>query len=98
MGGRIGIGIPGRINRNPHNAICPGYVLTPWGRQWIDARAAADKVSASETARALLSGKHPSNAFTTPEQVGGLAVFLCSSAADNLTGASLPVDGGWTSQ
>ena len=46
----------------------------------------------------MLSEKQPTKAFTTTEQLGGLAVFLCSPAAANITGTSLPVEGGWTAQ
>jgi 3-hydroxybutyrate dehydrogenase len=42
--------------------------------------------------------KQPSGEFATPEQMAGLTVFLCSDAAAQITGAALPVDGGWTSQ
>lgn len=80
------------------NAICPGWVLTPLVQAQIDARAAREGVSVEQAGRDLLSEKQPSKTFTTPDQLGGLAVFLCSSAADNITGASLPVDGGWTAQ
>ena len=80
------------------NAICPGWVLTPLVQKQIDARAAAQGIGVEEAGRDLLSEKQPSKKFSTPEQIGGLAVFLCSPAADNITGASLPVDGGWTAQ
>ncbi|MGE5548050.1 MAG: 3-hydroxybutyrate dehydrogenase [Solirubrobacterales bacterium] len=78
------------------NAICPGWVLTPLVQKQIEARATALGISVEDAGRDLLSEKQPSKAFTTPEQLGALAVFLCSEAAANLTGASLPVDGGWT--
>jgi 3-hydroxybutyrate dehydrogenase len=80
------------------NAICPGWVLTPLVQKQVDARAAQLKVSQEEAKVGLLSEKTPSQQFTTPEQLGALAVFLCSPAADNLRGAALPVDGGWTAQ
>ncbi|RAU22330.1 3-hydroxybutyrate dehydrogenase [Paramagnetospirillum kuznetsovii] len=80
------------------NAICPGWVLTPLVQAQIDARAAREGVSVEQAGRDLLSEKQPSKKFTTPEQLGGLAVFLCSSAAANITGASLTADGGWTAQ
>ncbi len=80
------------------NAICPGWVLTPLVQKQVDARAAAQKVSVDQAKIELLSEKQPSRAFTTPEQLGALAVFLCSDAAANIRGASLPVDGGWTAQ
>lgn len=80
------------------NAICPGWVLTPLVQKQIDARAAQHGVPVHEAGRDLLSEKQPSKRFTTPEQLGELAVFLCSSAADNMTGSALAMDGGWTAQ
>jgi 3-hydroxybutyrate dehydrogenase len=46
----------------------------------------------------LLGEKEPSLRFTLPEHIGGLAVFLCSDAASNMTGGSISADGGWTAQ
>jgi len=80
------------------NAICPGWVLTPLVQKQVDARAAADGVDDAEAKRRLLAEKQPSLQFTTPEQLGGLAVFLCSSAADNIRGVAYNVDGGWAAQ
>jgi 3-hydroxybutyrate dehydrogenase len=79
------------------NAICPGWVRTPLVVQQIEARA-AEGVPLEQAERDLLGEKQPSARFTTVEQIGAFAVFLCSEAADNMTGASLPVDGGWTAQ
>ena len=81
-----------------HNAICPGWVLTPLVQKQVDARAAAQKISNDEAKRQLLAEKQPSLQFTTPEQLGDLAVFLCSPAADNVRGVAWAVDGGWTAQ
>jgi 3-hydroxybutyrate dehydrogenase len=80
------------------NAICPGWVLTPLVQQQVDARAKADDVDAEEAKRRLLAEKQPSLQFTTVEQLGELAVFLCSPAADNIRGAAFNVDGGWMAQ
>jgi 3-hydroxybutyrate dehydrogenase len=80
------------------NAICPGWVLTPLVQRQIDARAAAGGVPVEEAGRDLLAEKQPSKRFTTPEQIGALAVFLCSPGGDNMTGTALPIDGGWTAQ
>lgn len=80
------------------NAICPGWVLTPLVQKQIDSRAAASGRTAAEEERALLIEKQPSARFTTVEQLGALALFLCSQGADNITGTSLPMDGGWTAQ
>ena len=80
------------------NAICPGWVLTPLVQKQVDARAAAAGVDIEEAKRRLLAEKQPSLQFTTPEQLGELAVFLCSPAADNVRGVAWQVDGGWTAQ
>ena len=80
------------------NAICPGWVLTPLVQQQLDARAAEGKISMQEATHQLLAEKQPSLQFTTPGQLGALAVFLCSSAADNVRGVAWNVDGGWVAQ
>lgn len=80
------------------NAICPGWVLTPLVQKQIDDRAAASGVTPEDAARALLGEKQPVPDFTTTAQLGALAVYLCSDAARMMTGAALPVDGGWTAQ
>jgi 3-hydroxybutyrate dehydrogenase len=80
------------------NAICPGWVLTPLVQKQIDARAARDGLSDADAKRELLAEKQPSLQFTTPEQLGELAVFLCSPAADNIRGVAWNVDGGWVAQ
>ncbi|MEZ5653972.1 MAG: 3-hydroxybutyrate dehydrogenase [Burkholderiaceae bacterium] len=80
------------------NAICPGWVLTPLVQKQIDARAAADGISAEAAERDLLGEKQPSLAFVTPEQIGALTCYLCSDAAAQIRGASLSIDGGWTAQ
>ena len=80
------------------NAICPGWVLTPLVEAQIRDKAAAAGTSEADARRALLMEKQPSGEFATPEQMAGLTVFLCSDAAAQITGAALPVDGGWTSQ
>src|SRR5262245_33497798 len=80
------------------NAICPGWVLTPLVQKQIDERAAREKIPVAQARLELLSEKQPSHEFATPEQIGALTVFLCSAAADQIRGAALPVDGGWTAQ
>ena len=80
------------------NAICPGWVLTPLVQKQVDARAAAAGITDAEAKKQLLAEKQPSLQFTTPEQLGELAVFLCSPAADNVRGVAWAVDGGWTAQ
>jgi len=80
------------------NAICPGWVLTPLVQQQVDAKALALGVSISEATRLLLSEKEPSLQFTTPEELGELALFLCSAAGNNVRGAAWNMDGGWAAQ
>lgn len=80
------------------NAICPGWVLTPLVQQQVDAKAAALGLSIEEATRQLLGEKQPSMRFTTPDEIGELAVFLCSPAADNVRGAAWNMDGGWLAQ
>ena len=80
------------------NAICPGWVLTPLVQKQIDDRAARDRVPPERAKELLLGEKQPSMEFATPEQIGALAVFLCSDAAAQIRGASLTVDGGWSAQ
>lgn len=80
------------------NAICPGWVLTPLVQQQVDAKAKASNISVDEATKQLLSEKQPSMQFTTPEELGALAVFLCSTAGNNVRGAAWNMDGGWTAQ
>ena len=80
------------------NAICPGWVLTPLVQKQVDAKAAALGISNEQAKRQLLAEKEPSLQFTTPEELGALAVFLCSSAADNVRGVAWNMDGGWAAQ
>jgi 3-hydroxybutyrate dehydrogenase len=80
------------------NAVCPGWVLTPLVQKQVEARAAIDGVDMPEATRRLLAEKQPSLAFTTPEQLGALTVFLCSEAACNVRGQAWGMDGGWTAQ
>ena len=80
------------------NAICPGWVLTPLVQKQITDRATREGIPVDRAKFELLGEKQPSHEFATPEQIGGLAVFLCSPAADQIRGAALPIDGGWTAQ
>lgn len=80
------------------NAICPGWVLTPLVQKQVDARAAANGISNEEAKKQLLAEKEPSLQFTTPEELGELAVFFCSEAAKNVRGVAWNMDGGWAAQ
>ena len=80
------------------NAICPGWVLTPLVQKQVDAKALAMGLSNDEAKRLLLGEKEPSMQFTTPEELGELAVFFCSPAANNVRGVAWNMDGGWVAQ
>jgi 3-hydroxybutyrate dehydrogenase len=80
------------------NAICPGWVLTPLVQKQLDDRARREGRDVEALKQAFLTEKQPMARFTTPEQVGALAVFLCSDAAATMTGAPLSIDGGWVAQ
>jgi len=80
------------------NAICPGWVLTPLVQKQVDAKAAALGLSDEEAKKVLLGEKEPSMQFTTPDELGALAVFFCSAAANNVRGVAWNMDGGWVAQ
>jgi 3-hydroxybutyrate dehydrogenase len=80
------------------NAICPGYVLTPLVQNQIPETAKARGLTEEEVIRDVLLHAQPTRQFVTTEQVGALSVFLCTDAAASITGAALPLDGGWTAQ
>jgi 3-hydroxybutyrate dehydrogenase len=80
------------------NAICPGWVLTPLVQKQVDARAHDKSLSQEAAKHELLIEKQPSAEFVTPEQLGELAVFLCSAAASQVRGAAWNMDGGWAAQ
>lgn len=80
------------------NAICPGWVLTPLVQKQLDARAEREGRSVADVTHTFLTDKQPMAAFSTPEGIGALALFLCSDAAATMTGAPLSIDGGWVAQ
>jgi 3-hydroxybutyrate dehydrogenase len=80
------------------NAICPGWVLTPLVQKQIEDRAKQNGSTVEAEKLALLSEKQPMHNFTTPAQLGALAVFLCSDNGSTTTGTALSMDGGWVAQ
>lgn len=80
------------------NAICPGWVETPLIRRQIEEIAERDGLTIEDARIELVRHKQPSRQFVQPGQIGAYAVFLCSDAAAQITGASLSIDGGWTAQ
>jgi 3-hydroxybutyrate dehydrogenase len=80
------------------NCICPGWTETALIEPQIQARAAAHGGDRDAGIAELLAEKQPSRRMSTPAEIGALALWLCSPVAHNLTGAAIPVDGGWTAQ
>lgn len=80
------------------NAICPGWVLTPLVQKQLEDRAKREGTSIDEQKHRFLSEKQAMVEFSTPEQIGALAVFLCSDGAKTMTGAPISIDGGWVAQ
>ncbi len=78
------------------NAICPGYVMTPLVERQIPETARVRGISEEEVVRNVLLAAQPTRTFVQPGQIGALAAFLCTPAASQITGTSIPVDGGWT--
>jgi 3-hydroxybutyrate dehydrogenase len=78
------------------NAICPGYVLTPLVEAQIPNQMATHGMDRETVIREVMLARQPSRQFATVEQIGGTAVFLCSPAAEQITGTTISVDGGWT--
>jgi 3-hydroxybutyrate dehydrogenase len=80
------------------NAICPGWVLTPLVQKQVEARAVKEGIPVDEAKRALVAEKQPSGEFVTPEELGALAVFMCSDSARQVRGVAWNMDGGWVAQ
>jgi 3-hydroxybutyrate dehydrogenase len=78
------------------NAVCPGYVLTPLVQRQIPDTAKARGISEEQVVRDVLLAAQPTKKFVTVEQVAAFTAFLCSDDAASITGAVLPIDGGWT--
>jgi 3-hydroxybutyrate dehydrogenase len=80
------------------NCVCPGWVETPLIEPQIAARAAAAGGDRDAGIRALLAEKQPSQRMSQPSEIADTVLWLCRREAHNLTGAAIPVDGGWTAQ
>lgn len=78
------------------NAICPGYVLTPLVEAQIPEQMAVHNMDRDTVIREVMLARQPSRQFATSEQIGGTVVYLCSPAADQVTGTTISIDGGWT--
>jgi 3-hydroxybutyrate dehydrogenase len=79
-------------------AICPGYVWTPLVEKQIPDTMKARGMTAEQVKREVLLARQPTKEFATSEQIAGVAVFLCSPAADQITGVPINVDGGWMAE
>lgn len=80
------------------NAICPGWVRTALVEKQIKALAEQHQIEIEAAARMLLAEKQPSLQFVTPQQIGGAVSFLCTESAEQMTGSTLTLDGGWTAR
>jgi 3-hydroxybutyrate dehydrogenase len=78
------------------NAICPGYVYTPLVEMQIEGQAKSHGIPREQVIRDVLLAQQPNKRFATTDELGAIAVFLASDAAASITGAAIPVDGGWT--
>jgi 3-hydroxybutyrate dehydrogenase len=78
------------------NAICPGTLPTPDIMGRIEKQAAAQNISMDEATKAYLASRRPAGRFVAPDSVASLIAFLSGPAGRDITGAVLPVDGGWT--
>ncbi len=80
------------------NAICPGYVRTPLVEGQIEEQAKAHGLPRERVIKEIILAAQPSQRFVEISELGALAVFLCTQAGRSITGAALPVDGGWTAR
>jgi len=80
------------------NAICPGYVLTPLVEKQIDDNARVHNIPREDVIRKVILERQPSKEFVKVDEVAALAVFLAGDTAASITGAALPIDGGWVAQ
>ena len=98
--GVVGLTKTAALELAPHgvtvNCISPGYVWTPLVENQIPATMASRNLTREQVINDVLLAAQPTKQFVTPEEVAAIAVFLCSPAAKQMTGANLSVDGGWT--
>jgi 3-hydroxybutyrate dehydrogenase len=80
------------------NAICPGYVHTPLVEAQIEAQAKVHNLPREQVIREVMLSAQPTKRFVGIDEIGGLVVFLCSPLAASITGAALPIDGGWVAR
>jgi 3-hydroxybutyrate dehydrogenase len=78
------------------NAICPGYIWTPLVQKQIPDPAKARGISEDQVIKDVLLSAQPTKKFVQIEEVAAFASFLASDAAASITGAVLPIEGGWT--
>ena len=78
------------------NAICPGYVWTPLVENQIEATMKTHNKPREEVINNILLARQPTKQFATVEDIGALTLFLCGPYANQITGTSLSIDGGWT--
>ncbi len=80
------------------NAICPGYVRTPLVEGQIESQASLHQMPRDRVIREVILAAQPSRRFVEVEEIAALAVFLCGEQARSITGAAIPVDGGWSAR
>jgi 3-hydroxybutyrate dehydrogenase len=78
------------------NAVCPGTAETPVHISTIEKMMSAESLSRAEAEQRFLASKQPGGRFISAEDVAGMLLFLCGSESRDITGAALPIDGGWS--
>ena len=78
------------------NAVCPGYVWTPLVEKQVEAQAKVHGIGRDEVIRSVFLAEQPTKRFATVEEIASAVAFLCGQTAGSITGAALPIDGGWT--